>query len=180
MSFSGLSLKPPSHVAFLGEGPVAVFRVVAGERQVAERVQPGLLDPLPLWAERRLPGGRQILVLWHDVLDGVLVHRHALLAPVVLQPAKPVASAAEVVEIAGLHVASELLVGGETAVGGQQEEMRLDAFEVAVLLEHLGERGKGLVQRIGGDGADGAAEDVSLRRAGLPQESQQHGSTPLA
>ncbi len=78
--------EPALHVALLGEGAVAVLRVVAGERQVAERVQPGLLYALPLRPQRLAPLRGEVLVLRQDVLDGVLVYRHALLAAVVLQP----------------------------------------------------------------------------------------------
>jgi hypothetical protein len=42
-------------VAFLGERAVAVLGVVAGEREIAERVQPLLLHALPLRSQRLLP-----------------------------------------------------------------------------------------------------------------------------
>src|SRR2546425_8962709 len=47
-------LEAARHVALLGEGAVAVLSVIAGECQVAERVQPLLLYALPLRAERLL------------------------------------------------------------------------------------------------------------------------------
>ena len=113
-------LEAACHVALLDEGAVAVFGVVASEREVAERVQPLLLDTLPLRAEVLLPCCREVGVLRHDVLDSVFVDRHALLATVVLQSTQPVASASEVVEIAGLKVAPELVVAGEAAIRRQQ------------------------------------------------------------
>jgi hypothetical protein len=85
-----------------------------------------------------------------------------LLAALVLQAAKPVPAAPEVVEVAGVQVAAELVVGREPAVRGEQQELRLDALQVAVLLELLGEGGEGLVHRVGGNGADGAAKYVRL------------------
>ena len=112
--------------------------------------------------EACLPLRGEVLVLRQDVLDGVLVHRHALLAVVVLQPAQPVAAAAEVVEVRGLQLALELLVGREAAIGRQHQEVRLDALQIAVLLERRAEGREGLVHRVGGDGADGAAEHVAL------------------
>ena len=66
------------------------------------------------------------------------------------------------VEIAVVQVAVELFVAWEPAVGGQHEEVRSNALDVAVLLERLAEGGEGLVQRISGDGADSAAEHIGL------------------
>ncbi len=42
------------------------------------------------------------------MLDSVFVHRHALLATVVLQTTQPVAAASKVVQVTGVKVAAEL------------------------------------------------------------------------
>ena len=152
------------HVALLAEGAIAVLSVVAGECEVAEGVQPLVLHALPLGTERLPPPLRQIGVLRQNVFDGVLVHRHTLLAAVVLQSAQPVAAAAKIIEVAGVQIAAELIVAGEAPIRGQYEEVRLDAFEIAILLQPLTEGGEGLVHRVGGDGADGAAEHVGLHQ----------------
>ena len=47
--------EPALHVALFEERAVAEFRVVAREREVAEGVQLGLLDALPLRAKFRPP-----------------------------------------------------------------------------------------------------------------------------
>src|SRR5258708_23606989 len=121
-------LETAFHVALFSEGTIAVLGVVAGEGQVAEGVQPGFLHALPVGAESLTPAGGQILVLRQYVLDGVLVHRHALLAAVVLQAAKPIAAAREVIEIAHGEFPLKLLVSGKAAVGRQKEQVSLDAF----------------------------------------------------
>jgi hypothetical protein len=113
-------------------------------------VQPGFLHALPLQAQRLAPLGRQVLVLRQDVLDGVLVHRHALLAAVVLQPAQPVAAAAEVVEVAQRQLALELFVAGKAAVGRQGQQVRLDALQVAVLLQRRPKVAKVLLSELVG------------------------------
>src|SRR5258706_5954491 len=56
----------------------------------------------------------------------------------------------------------ELFVAGEAAIRGQRQEVRLNAFEVMVPFERLAEGGEGLVHRVGGYCADGAAEYVCL------------------
>src|SRR5690606_8399068 len=70
--------------------------VVTRQRQVPERVQPGLVNPLPLRSQRFAPRGRQILALRHDVLNRVLIDHDPFLAAMVLHAAQPVrASVAE-------------------------------------------------------------------------------------
>ena len=124
--------------------------------------------------------GGEVLVLRQDVLDRVLVDRHALLAAVVLQAAQPVAAAREVVEVACRELALELLVVREPPVGRQQQEVRLDALQVAVLLQRAAEGGEGLVQRVGRDGADGAPEDVGLDQPHGLERSRPRESRPSA
>ena len=152
-------------VALEGEGAVAVFAVVAGEGEVAQRVQNLGLHLLPARAQLGLPGGRQRLVLRQDVLDGVFLGQHTFLAPVVLQPPQPEAAAAEVVQVALLDLALELVVGGKAAVGRQQQQGGLHALEVAVLLQRAAQAGEGLVHRVRRDRADGAAENVAFHQA---------------
>ena len=48
--------------------------------------------------------------------------------------------------------------------------MRLNALEIAVLLQRLGERGKRLVHRVGRDGADGTAEHIRLDQSHARQQ----------
>ena len=50
------------------------------------------------------------------MLDRVLVHRDALFATVVLEAAKPVAAARELVEVAFDEFALELVVADEAAI----------------------------------------------------------------
>ena len=150
------------HVTLLGEWVVAVVAIVGSERQIAECVQPGLLDALPILAERFLPLRREVLVLREDMFNGVLVYRHALFATVILQTAQPIAATAEVVEVSGLQITPELVVCGEAAVGRQSQEVRLNTLEIAVLLHGLGERSECFVHRVGGNGADGTTEHVRL------------------
>ena len=62
------------------------------------------------------------------MLDRVVSHRDQLLALVVFQAAKPVAAAlVELVEVADLQVAAEFLIGREAPVGGQIEQVGLEA-----------------------------------------------------
>jgi uncharacterized protein YneR len=107
------------------------------------------------------------------VLDRVVSHRDQLLALVVFQTAKPVAAAlVELVEVADLQVAAELLIGGEAPVGGQIEEMGFEAGQVVTLFAAQGaaEGGEGFLLGVGGDGADSPAEDIGLQQTqGLQQ-----------
>src|SRR5437764_994962 len=77
-------------IPLLGERSVTELGVVTGKRQVADGVQIALLYPRPVGPQVALPLRRQALVLGEDVLDRVLVHRHALLAVVIFEPPEPV------------------------------------------------------------------------------------------
>ena len=137
------------HVALGRERIVAVLGIVAGQREVPERMQPRLLHTLPFRPDFGLPRRRQLLVLRHDVLDGVVVDGDALLAAEVLEPPQPIAARAEIVEIACLQIAMEFFVGREAAIRAHPEEVRLDAFEIAILLERSAEGRERLVHRVG-------------------------------
>jgi hypothetical protein len=76
---------------------VAVFRVVPRQCQIAEGVKPSLLHALPIAAKRLSPLGREILVLGHDVLDGVVIDWNSFLASKVLKAPQPIASSWEIV-----------------------------------------------------------------------------------
>ena len=54
-------------------------------------------------------------------------------------------AAADVVKVASVQISAELNVRGEATVGRQQQEMRLNALEIAFLLHRLRERRKRLV-----------------------------------
>lgn len=74
-------LEAAFHITLLNEGAVAVFGVVAGERQVAQSMQPRFLDALPFRAQLSLPACGEILVLWQDVLNRVFIHCTRSLRP---------------------------------------------------------------------------------------------------
>ena len=61
-----------------------------------------------------------------------------------------------------MEVTPELLVIREAAIRGQGEEVRLDALQVAILLERLAEGCEDLVQRVGRNGANRTAEHICL------------------
>src|SRR5690606_14091920 len=119
-------LEAAIHVALLNKRTVAVFRVVSREREVAQRVQVPLLDLLPVLAERLSPRLREVLGLWQDVLDGVLVDDDALLAAMILEASQPIRPAPEVVEIAYGKLATEFVILREAAIPRESEEMSLD------------------------------------------------------
>ena len=121
-------------IALIGERKISVLAVVSGQRQVAQGMQPRLLEVLPFRPKLGLPFLGQRFVLRKNVLDGVVFDVDALFLAVVLQAAQPVATATEVVKVAQLDVALKLLVVGEAPVGRHQQEGGFDAFEVAVLL----------------------------------------------
>ena len=100
------------HITLLMECAVTVLRVVPGKRQVAQRVQPSLLDLLPIGSQVFLPFAREFRILWQDVFDRELVDRDPFLAIKVLYPPKPVAASREVVQVTGLQITVKLLVPG--------------------------------------------------------------------
>ena len=61
--------------------------------------------------------------------------------------------------------APELFVGRHARVRLLQEQRRLQALEVVVLVDLAGERGEGLVEDVGRDAGDRPAEDVALDQA---------------
>jgi hypothetical protein len=79
------------------------------------------------------------------VLNCIFIDRHALLAPVVFEPAQPVAAASEVVEVTDLQDPPELFVPWKPAISMQGEEMCLNTFEVAAFFKGLTKSSKGLV-----------------------------------
>ena len=113
---NGVAIFVGDLIAFVSEGEVTVFAVVAGEREVAQGVQPFLLNALPVRPQLLLPFGGEVFVLRQDVLDGVVLHHHTLFAAMVFQTAQPVAAAAEVVEVAQLDFALKFFVFGKAAV----------------------------------------------------------------
>ena len=120
------------------------------------------LDVLPFRPQLLPPLGGQVLVLGHDVLDRVPFDLDPLLAAVVLQLPEQVVPAPEVVEVLDHELPAELLVVREPLVRVLQQEGRPDALDVVRLVDLRGQRGEGLVQGVGGDAADGPAEDVAL------------------
>ena len=79
-----------------------------------------VVNSMPVGAKVSAPRRGQIFVLRHDVLDRVFVYRDTLFSAIVLDSAKPVAAAPEVVEVAHLELPHELLIGGESPVRRQQ------------------------------------------------------------
>ena len=102
---------------------------------VPKRVQVLSLHVLPVVTKGCLPLLRKALVLGHDVLDRVVLDRDVLLAPMVLEHAKEVRTAAEVVQVAGLERCDEFAVGRKSAVALESYEVSLDAFDVPVLAD---------------------------------------------
>ena len=152
------------HVALLNKSAVAEVTVVSREREVAERMQPCLLNALPIVAESFAPLLRKVLILRQDVFDAVFAHIHALFATIIFQAAQPVAATAEVVEISGVQIAVKILVAGEAMVRRQHQKLRLHALEIAIFLQPLGKGREGLVHRVGRDCAHCATEDIRLEQ----------------
>src|SRR5665648_747494 len=76
IEFDRTFLEAARHIRFLSERPVTVLRVVASECEVSKSMQPCLMNSFPLQAKFRFPGGGEVLILWHDMLDGVLIYQH--------------------------------------------------------------------------------------------------------
>ena len=66
----GALVEALGHGFLLIEWPVAVRGVVRGEGDVAQAMEPGCLNVLPVGAEHGAPFGPEVLVLRHDVFDG--------------------------------------------------------------------------------------------------------------
>ena len=103
-------------VAFVRELAIAVFAVVTTQSEIAQGVQPSLLDARPLRPQLCLPFIRERLILRQYVFNGVVLHHHSFFATVVFQTAQPVATASEVVEVPNLHIALEFFVKRKAAV----------------------------------------------------------------
>lgn len=79
------------------------------------------------------------------MLDGVLVDRDPFFSLVIFKPAQPVTTTWKGVEILRLQIAFELVISRETPIRGERQEVRLDAFEIAILLQCATECGEGFV-----------------------------------
>src|SRR5207248_734862 len=97
-------LEASVHIALLRKWPITILGVVARQSEIAERMQPGLLNSLPFRPQRGCPGGAKILVLRQNVLNRVFVHWHRLLAIMIFEATQPVATASKVVEVACLKI----------------------------------------------------------------------------
>jgi hypothetical protein len=68
----------------LRERPVAEFRVVSGEGQIPECVPIGPVVFLAVLAQFALSSRREVVVLQHDLFDGILFNDDPFLAVVIL------------------------------------------------------------------------------------------------
>ena len=162
LSLSGLWRSRLVHVALLGERAVAVLGVVAGEGEIAERVQPVFCTRCQSAPSACSPGRREVRGSAAGYARWCI--RPPAPAPCARGSPAGAASSCGSGSCRGHGCAGRGGTHRRPGSGGTKaaEEVRLDALEVTVLLERLAEGGEGLVHRVGGDGADGAAEHVRL------------------
>src|SRR5690606_18806280 len=82
---NGIAIFIGDVIALVGKGAVAVLAVVAGQCEVAQGVQPVLLDTLPVCPQFILPFFRESFVLRQNVLHSVVFYDYALFSAMVFQ-----------------------------------------------------------------------------------------------
>src|SRR5690606_32164841 len=96
------------------KGSVRVCAVVPSQGEIAEAVEPALLNRPPLWPEHFLPLSTQLLVLRQDVLDRVARSVGGLFCAMVLEPVQQVVTRTHAVDVACREVVGKFFVFWET------------------------------------------------------------------
>ena len=139
-----------------------------GERQIAERVDPAVVDPLVVRPEMGAPVGRQWTLLRHDVLDAEILEQIGVqrpLAVVVLERDQHMLGTQAAVQIGRFQCGLEFLVGRETGGFGLQKELNPDVLEVARRQQaRAGEPRESVGMRPGMETGHGPAKEVILDR----------------
>lgn len=80
------------------------------------------------------------------MLNGVFIHHHAFLAPVVFQPSQPETAAAEIVKITDLYLTFKFFIAGKAPIRRKQQKLRLDTFQIPIFFERPAKSRKRLIK----------------------------------
>src|SRR5690625_6662904 len=91
--------EPAFHISLYSKRTITQFRIVTCKSQIANSMQILFVNQLPVFSQLFFPLLTHLLVLRHNMLNGVLIYVHSFFTPVILQLILYLACALEVIYI---------------------------------------------------------------------------------